>query len=115
MKAQIKAHFDGRVLVPDEPVDWPVNQPLVLAMVVRDGVASVEIVGPNPSGANGANGHGEHGTNGHANGEGKVVDGLDPDVIADRIRRLRLGAGAMSGPVLSDEALRRENIYEDRA
>jgi hypothetical protein len=24
----IKAHFDGKVLVPDEPVDLPVNQPL---------------------------------------------------------------------------------------
>jgi hypothetical protein len=24
----IKAHFDGRVLVPDEPVELPVNQPL---------------------------------------------------------------------------------------
>lgn len=24
----VKAHFDGKVLVPDEPVDWPVNQPL---------------------------------------------------------------------------------------
>lgn len=24
----IKAHFDGKVLVPDEPVDLPLNQPL---------------------------------------------------------------------------------------
>jgi hypothetical protein len=26
----IRAHFDGKVLVPDEPVDLPCNQPLVL-------------------------------------------------------------------------------------
>ena len=24
----IKAHFDGKVIVPDEPVDLPVNEPL---------------------------------------------------------------------------------------
>jgi hypothetical protein len=28
MTLRIRAHFDGRVLVPDEPVDLPVNQPL---------------------------------------------------------------------------------------
>ena len=26
----IRAHFDGRMFVPDEPVDLPVNQPLKL-------------------------------------------------------------------------------------
>ena len=26
----VKAHFDGKVLVPDEPVDLPVNRPLEL-------------------------------------------------------------------------------------
>jgi hypothetical protein len=26
----LKAHFDGKVLVPDEPVDLPVNRPLEL-------------------------------------------------------------------------------------
>jgi hypothetical protein len=28
MTQRLRAHFDGRVLVPDEPVDLPVNQPL---------------------------------------------------------------------------------------
>jgi hypothetical protein len=33
----IKAHFDGKVLVPDEPVDLPVYQPLeVYARVVQE-------------------------------------------------------------------------------
>ena len=26
----LKAHFDGKVLVPDEPVDLPINRPLEL-------------------------------------------------------------------------------------
>jgi hypothetical protein len=29
----LKAHFDGKVLVPDEPVDLPVNRPLELSVV----------------------------------------------------------------------------------
>ena len=28
MIVTIRAHFDGKVIVPDEPVDLPVNQPL---------------------------------------------------------------------------------------
>jgi hypothetical protein len=28
MSVTIRAHFDGKVIVPDEPVDLPVNQPL---------------------------------------------------------------------------------------
>ena len=33
----IKAHFDGKVLVPDEPVDLPVNQPIeVFARPLED-------------------------------------------------------------------------------
>lgn len=26
----MKGHFDGKVIVPDEPVDLPVNQPLIV-------------------------------------------------------------------------------------
>jgi hypothetical protein len=29
----VKAHFDGSVLVPDEPVDLPLNHPLELSVV----------------------------------------------------------------------------------
>ena len=28
MSVVIRAHFDGKVIVPDEPVDLPVNKPL---------------------------------------------------------------------------------------
>jgi hypothetical protein len=28
MIVTIKAHYDGKVIVPDEPVDLPINQPL---------------------------------------------------------------------------------------
>jgi hypothetical protein len=28
MTQRIRAHFDGRVIVPDQPVDLPVNEPL---------------------------------------------------------------------------------------
>ena len=28
MSVVIKAHFDGKTIVPDEPVDLPVNEPL---------------------------------------------------------------------------------------
>jgi hypothetical protein len=28
MAVVIKAHFDGKAIIPDEPVDLPVNQPL---------------------------------------------------------------------------------------
>jgi ssDNA-specific exonuclease RecJ len=29
----VKVHFDGSVLVPDEPVDFPLNRPLELSVV----------------------------------------------------------------------------------
>jgi hypothetical protein len=32
----LKVHFDGRVLVPDEPVDLPLNRPLELSVVSLD-------------------------------------------------------------------------------
>jgi hypothetical protein len=32
----VKVHFDGSVLVPDEPVDLPLNRPLVLSVVSLD-------------------------------------------------------------------------------
>jgi len=31
-----KVHYDGHVLVPDEPVDLPLNSPLELSVVSRD-------------------------------------------------------------------------------
>jgi hypothetical protein len=73
------------VLVPDEPVDLPLHQPL-----------QIEVVSTHPAGANG-----QHSGNAPS--------------VEERRRRLRASAGALSGPVLSDEALRRENLYDDRA
>ena len=36
----IRCHFDGKVIIPDEPVDFPVNQPLLVR--VEPGVVFVE-------------------------------------------------------------------------
>jgi hypothetical protein len=85
MTPRIRAHFDGRVIVPDQPVDLPVNEPLEIAIT--------------PCGKNGA-------VNGAA---------PSPEVIRERLGKLDSIAGKFSGPVLSDEALRRENVYDDRA
>jgi hypothetical protein len=34
MTVQVRAHFDGQVLVPEEPVDLPLNQPLTVHIEV---------------------------------------------------------------------------------
>jgi hypothetical protein len=34
MTVQVRAHFDGKVIVPDEPVELPLNQPLTLQISV---------------------------------------------------------------------------------
>lgn len=85
MTLHIRAHFDSRVLVPDQPVDLPVNQPL-----------DVEVT---PCGVNGKAG---------------AQIPPSPEVIRERLRKLdeffRL-------PPLAEiplEALRRQNLYEDR-
>jgi hypothetical protein len=36
----MKGHFDGKVIVPDEPVDLPVNQPLIVRVEPADGAAT---------------------------------------------------------------------------
>jgi hypothetical protein len=41
MTLQLKAHFDGKVIVPDDPVDAPINQPLTVQASV-DSVAENE-------------------------------------------------------------------------
>ncbi|HRQ71853.1 MAG TPA: hypothetical protein PLU35_02370 [Phycisphaerales bacterium] len=82
MADPIKAHFDGRVFVPDEPVNLRPGQ----RVQVRP----------------------EHTV--HPNGDQTP----SPDVIADRIRNIREYAGSVAAPVLPDEALRRESMYEER-
>ncbi|MEW6251328.1 MAG: hypothetical protein AB1716_11820 [Planctomycetota bacterium] len=43
MTTSIRAHFDGRVIVPDEPVDLPVNKPLEVHLSpVEDGQGEAE-------------------------------------------------------------------------
>jgi hypothetical protein len=37
----IKAHFDGKTIVPDEPVDLPVNSPLQISVEIN-GVSFVD-------------------------------------------------------------------------
>jgi hypothetical protein len=81
MPVTIRAHFDGTVIVPDETVHLPVDQPLVLE--VRP-LASA----PEPS--------------------------ADELTIAQRLDRLTAASGRLSGPSTPAEALRCENLYEER-
>jgi len=78
MSIVIRAHFDGKVIVPDEPVDLPVNEPL-----------DFEYKPVEPD-----------------------VLPWDPEQAAEAWKRLR--SRRVSGLRIPDEALRRENLYEDR-
>ena len=51
MAMVIRAHFDGKVLVPDEPLDLPVDEPLELELrsVSRDGTARLKDRKRNPA------------------------------------------------------------------
>jgi hypothetical protein len=82
MPVTIRAHFDGKVIVPDEPVDLPVNKPL-----------EVEL---------------------------KPIAGTEEETnrnlaVNERLKRLASASGRISGPSIPPEALRRENLYEERA
>jgi hypothetical protein len=74
----IKAHFDGKTFVPDEPVDLPAGEQVeIIAASITDEESQ-----------------------------------WDPKKAKAALRRFR--AGAISGLNIPDEALRRENLYEDR-
>jgi hypothetical protein len=77
MATVIRAHFDGKVIVPDEPVDLPLNEPIKLQFVQ----------GPEPI-------------------------AWDPEKAKQAIKWLT--ERAIPGLNIPDEALRRENMYEDR-
>lgn len=79
MVRRIWAHFDGKVIVPDEPLDLPVDLPL-----------QVQLIGPEES------------------------QEASADQIADRLQRLARLAGSVSAPAPSSDALRRENLYDER-
>jgi hypothetical protein len=81
MSVTIRAHYDGQVIVPDEPVELPVNQPLKVELTLCP-AAQEELP--------------------------------DQAVIADRLKRLAAASGRISGPSIPLEALRRENLYEER-
>lgn len=71
MSIVFKAHYDGTNIVPDEPVDLPVNQQL----------------------------------------EVQINQGRTPEREAAWQRLL---SNRVAGLTISDESLRRENMYEDR-
>jgi hypothetical protein len=78
MSVTIRAHYDGKVLVLDEPVDLPVNEPLELEW--------------------------------HAGGQ-------EPPVShATRVKQMleALRSRPLHGLSIPAEALRRENMYEER-
>ena len=81
MALTIRAHFDGRVIVPDEPVDLPVDQALEVELRPITYLAGSDY---------------------------KKLS------IAERLERLARATGCISGPTIPDEALRRENLYEER-
>ena len=88
----LRARFDGRVLIPEQPVDLPLNQTL-----------EVEVSSSGPNGAiNGA-------TNGAMGGESAPSS----ELILERLRRLDSLNALIPGPVIPLEALRRENLYDD--
>ena len=78
MAISFRAHFDGKVIVPDEPVDLPVDQPL--------------------------------------NIEAQPVPRMHVDLSQEEWHAAldRLVARAIPGLKITDESLRRENIYEER-
>ena len=74
----IRAHYDGKFIVPDEPLELPENQPLKVELHLMEGKARSE-------------------------------------AIDERLKRLANASGRIVGPSLPLEALRRENLYEERS
>jgi len=80
MRLSFRAHFDGKVIVPDEPANLPVGSPLSVTVDVDDRYAPRTT----PEERRAAY-----------------------DSLIRRIRSRRV-------PHLSDEAISRESMYEDR-
>ena len=78
MAIRVRAHFDGKVIVPDEPVDLPVGQELE---------ADLRVVEPEQEAA---------------------------DFERRRAALRRIAREGVHGANIPLEALRRENMYEDR-
>jgi hypothetical protein len=75
MTVQVRAHFDGKVIVPDEPVELPVNEPLTLQV-------SIDRV--------------------------KQYSQAEVDAAFEELMAMRV-----PNANIPDDALRRENLYED--
>jgi hypothetical protein len=79
MCLHIRGHFDGRFIVPEQPVDLPINQPL-----------DIEVT----------------------SSSGNGTDSASADQRVEKLKKF------FSRPPLGDvppEALRRENLYDERA
>jgi hypothetical protein len=78
MAITIRAHYDGKVIVPEEPVELPINQTLEL--------------------------------------EVKAQMSTQSDISLEKRRAAfeRIVARAVHGASISDESLRRENLYDER-
>jgi hypothetical protein len=83
MCLNIRVHFDGHALIPDQPVDLPMNQPLNVEITSAE---LARVIAPTPTAAE----------------------------IQERLRKLAELDGLLAGPVIPLEALRRENMYDDR-
>lgn len=76
MSIVIRAHFDGKAIIPDDPVDLPVDQPLEAELTVIEA----------------------------KRGRSEEREAAWQELLAERI----------SGVCIPEDALRRENMYEDR-
>ena len=78
MSVKIRAHYDGKVIIPDEPLNLPAN---------------VQV-----------------------NAELEIIDQGEPDQVREYARRAweEFKASPIQGLAISDESLRRENLYEER-
>ena len=87
MTYTIRAHFDGETLVPDEPVELPVDQPLTLTVQLADGST--------------------------VNGRAAIL--ADPNkTLEEKLAAIeRTFSHGVEGVNLPAEALRRENMYGD--
>lgn len=76
MTTRIRAHFDGKKLILDEPVDLPINEPLEFDLATPESLP------------------------------------WDPSKAEDAWEWIK--SHPIGGLDIPDEALRRENLYEDR-
>jgi hypothetical protein len=80
MSLTFRAHFDGKVIVPDEPVDLPTGQSLDVTLQPSADASSSN----------------------------------SQTSIEQRLQALERITGRIRGVAIPDEALRRENLYDER-